>query len=205
MALTLIEIADEMAAIGNEIGAATADRPVLPVRLETLGELLLSAGDLGAFDKVADRDLKVHLVGMRAKRSEWGKIWAFTWNHLVRVRAISSPKKDDNAGWCQSCHAIAAYIRKAQSPLTALIRASESPAPVTAPASKPRRGRLKREDSKAKETTMLALIVQHPTLMDDVPELSKRVGVGITTVRRWMNKEREKYRQSKAAMPRSRK
>jgi hypothetical protein len=64
-----------------------------------------------------------------------------------------------------------------------------------------RKGRLPRRDSEAKRATMLAVIRQHPTLKDEPGTLATHVGVSESTVRRWLDDEDQKYRESKAANP----
>ena len=69
------------------------------------------------------------------------------------------------------------------------------------PTGKRRAGRLSKEDGEAKQAYMLALIRQHPTLKDDPGELARLVGVSESTIRRWLEDEEQKYRESKAANP----
>ena len=70
-----------------------------------------------------------------------------------------------------------------------------------APNATKRRGRLPKGESEAKRADMLAKIHQHPSLKDDVPELARMVDVGESTVRRWLDEEERKYRESNAARP----
>ncbi len=65
----------------------------------------------------------------------------------------------------------------------------------------PRRGRLSKEESDAKRATMLATIRQHPSLKDDPAKLAQDVGVSESTVRRWLDDEERKYRESRPARP----
>jgi DNA-directed RNA polymerase subunit RPC12/RpoP len=103
----LHDIADEIDRIANECASATTERPVLPYRLESLGDVLLQAGELGAFDTA----LKGRLARLRKTDARWGEIWSDVWNHLVRTHVIQSPASDDSAGRAESCHAIARHIR----------------------------------------------------------------------------------------------
>jgi hypothetical protein len=63
------------------------------------------------------------------------------------------------------------------------------------------RGRLNKDDSKAKRASLLATIRQHPSLKDDPAKLGGMVGVSESTARRWLNDEEKKYRESRAANP----
>jgi hypothetical protein len=92
--------------------------------------------------------------------------------------------------------------------LIAEAQAIEPPKPATAQAGeaeagepKRKRGRMVKDESEAKRAQMLATIRQHPTLIDDPVKLAGDVGVSESTARRWLEEEREKYRQSKAANP----
>jgi hypothetical protein len=71
----------------------------------------------------------------------------------------------------------------------------------TATGSRPKRGRLNKQESEAKRTAMLAMIRQHPSLKDDPEQLAENVGVSESTIRRWLADEEEKYKHSKAASP----
>ncbi len=64
-----------------------------------------------------------------------------------------------------------------------------------------RSGRLPKKDSATKRTAMLAILVQHPSMKDYPEELAERVGASISTIRRWLHKEEQDYRdrESRAA------
>jgi hypothetical protein len=64
-----------------------------------------------------------------------------------------------------------------------------------------RRGRLNKAESEAKRAQMLATLCQHPSLKDDPGKLAAMVGVSSLTVRRWLDDEERKYRESVAANP----
>lgn len=97
-----------------------------------------------------------------------------------------------------TAHRLEEQILKARSGVAA---SPEATAAKSESAGEPpkRRGRLKKEDSKAKQAHMLATIRQHPSLKDDLEQLATMVGVGVSTVRRWLAEEEKKYRDSRAA------
>jgi len=64
-----------------------------------------------------------------------------------------------------------------------------------------RRGRLRKDESQAKQAAMLAILRKHPSLKDDISELARRVGMPERTVRRWIEKEEKAYLESAACQP----
>ena len=77
----------------------------------------------------------------------------------------------------------------------------QSGGPVESSNETKRRGRLPKAESDAKRADMLATLRQHPSLKDDVGTLAGMVGVGESTVRRWLDEEQQKYLESQAARP----
>ena len=98
---------------------------------------------------------------------------------------------------------------KSVDPDNAGVSAAQALARVTKlqePAGKPdtvasgvRRGRLKKGESEAKKSQMLAKIREHDSLKFDIPELVRIVRVSESTVRRWLKEEDTKYRNSRVA------
>lgn len=64
-----------------------------------------------------------------------------------------------------------------------------------------RRGRMPKEESKTKQSLMLATIRRHPSMQDDPAKLAGMVGASESTVRRWLFEEEQKYLNSRAANP----
>lgn len=73
--------------------------------------------------------------------------------------------------------------------------------PVQSGGKSKRRGRLPKTESDAKRAHMLATLRQHPSLKEDVGKLARMVEIGESTVRRWIEEEEQKYRESKVARP----
>jgi hypothetical protein len=61
------------------------------------------------------------------------------------------------------------------------------------------KGRLRTIDSKAKRAQLLATIRQYPAMKDHPAKLAREVGVGESTVRRWLDAEEQAYRGCRAA------
>ncbi|HEY7090599.1 MAG TPA: hypothetical protein VH518_21045 [Tepidisphaeraceae bacterium] len=76
----------------------------------------------------------------------------------------------------------------------------ESPASPALPVKKKakKKGRLPKVESDALRTALLATLRQHPTLISDIPQLAKMIGVSESTARRWKNAEQDKYNQQLA-------
>jgi hypothetical protein len=72
------------------------------------------------------------------------------------------------------------------------------PDPVAVATKANRRGRLSRDESEIRHTAMLAELRQHPTLKDFPARLAKIVGVGVSTIRRWLEEDDAKYRDTHA-------
>jgi hypothetical protein len=66
---------------------------------------------------------------------------------------------------------------------------------------KRRAGRLPKAESEGKRMDMLARLRTHPSLKDEPAALANMVHVSAKTVRRWLDEEEAKYRESKAAQP----
>lgn len=64
-----------------------------------------------------------------------------------------------------------------------------------------RRGRLTKDDGKAKRAHLLATIREHPSLKDDARKLASMIGVSESSARRWIKDEERQYRESRAAQP----
>ncbi len=60
-----------------------------------------------------------------------------------------------------------------------------------------RQGRLPKAESAAKQTQLLALLVQHPTLVDDPAAAAAMAGISESTARRMIDKWRHQNRQRK--------
>lgn len=65
------------------------------------------------------------------------------------------------------------------------------------PGASPRRGRLSLQDSEFFRTRMLVILRQHPTQKDFPKDLAKQVGVGESTVRRWLEEIEAAYREDR--------
>jgi hypothetical protein len=72
-------------------------------------------------------------------------------------------------------------------------------APAVATEGRKAGGRLPKDVSEAKRATMMAIVRQHPTLADDPAKLAEMVGVGESTVRRWLDDMQQQYQNCKAA------
>ena len=66
---------------------------------------------------------------------------------------------------------------------------------------KNRKGRLSKEDAKAKRATLRALITEHASMKYDYATLAFQVGISPDTARRWVGADDETYAKSKAAGP----
>ena len=81
------------------------------------------------------------------------------------------------------------------------IQAAPDETTADGPQAGKRRGRLPKAESDAKRADLLATLRKHPSLKDDVGKLAGTVGVGESTVRRWLDEEERNYKASKAASP----
>lgn len=62
-----------------------------------------------------------------------------------------------------------------------------------------RRGRLTKEESKIKHAQYQALVGQHPSLTGDPEQVAREIGgVSSSTIRRWIDEDEKKYRESVA-------
>ncbi len=75
-------------------------------------------------------------------------------------------------------------------------------ATVPTPAQGTRRaGRLPRDESEAMRAAMLAKLIKHPSMKDDIPALAREAGVNERTARRWIEEDQKRYEETRAAMP----
>lgn len=61
-----------------------------------------------------------------------------------------------------------------------------------------RKGRLEKDDAKARRANMMALLQQHPSLKDDSAELARQVGVSARTIRRWLDELERRFQDSQS-------
>jgi hypothetical protein len=64
-----------------------------------------------------------------------------------------------------------------------------------------RAGRLPKDESEARRAAMLAMLIKHPSMKDDIPALAREAGVNERTARRWIKEDQKRFEETRAAMP----